>query len=188
MSEIITIDPRRIKAERAACINFTTEELEAGLPEKHREAERIWETTLMEAIGADGPKSVTEAINTLKLQRDTAWRELREIREAIKADENESTADEVRSLVAKFDIARRTLEDHGPKGHNVTNQQYVDLRASFIEVVTALLELEKITSRHVQWTARGKELRSLHERLEKFEVVVNKYKGPAPTTAGKVGE
>lgn len=36
-----------------------------------------------------------------RLQRDTAWRELREIREAIKADENESTADEVRSLIVK---------------------------------------------------------------------------------------
>lgn len=44
-----------------------------------------------------------------RAQRDTAWQELREIREAIKADENESTADEVRSLVSKRDEYRVRL-------------------------------------------------------------------------------
>lgn len=46
-------------------------------------------------------------------QRDTAWQELREIREAIKADENESTADEVRSLVAERDELLAVLIDAG---------------------------------------------------------------------------
>jgi hypothetical protein len=67
-------------------------------------------------------------LETFESQRDTAWAELREIREAIKADENESTADMVRFRMAELFMARRTLEDHGPEGHNVTNQQYVELR------------------------------------------------------------
>ena len=43
--------------------------------------------------------------------RDNAWQELREIREAIKADENESTADEVRSLVHQRDRLVLALEE-----------------------------------------------------------------------------
>lgn len=79
-------------------------------------------------------------------QRDTAWQELREIQEAIKADENESTADEVRSLVAKYDAAHRTLEDHGPEGHCVTNQQHVDLRFKWFEMKDRLSALEEIST------------------------------------------
>jgi hypothetical protein len=41
----------------------------------------------------------------------TAWEELREIREAIKADENESTADEVRSLVKQRDELLAALKE-----------------------------------------------------------------------------
>jgi len=67
-------------------------------------------------------------------QRDTAWKELHEIREAINADALESTADEVKSLVSKYNAARRTLEDHGPEGHNCTNQQFTDLRKELDEI------------------------------------------------------
>ena len=138
MSEIITIDPRRIKAERAACIGFTTEELEDGLPGKYREAACVWEKTHIQAV--------VESIEAIRIQRDTALRELRDIREAIKANENESTADEVKRLVAKYDTARRTLEDHGPEGHNVKNQQYVDLRFKWIEMKERLAALEDIAT------------------------------------------
>lgn len=39
-------------------------------------------------------------------QRDTAWSELREIRTAINADDNESTSDEVRRVVHERDELR----------------------------------------------------------------------------------
>ncbi len=69
----------------------------------HRNAEITWEKTMMQAVGEDGPKSVVEAIEAIKAERDTAWRELREIREAISANPEESTADEVRRVVAERD-------------------------------------------------------------------------------------
>ena len=50
----------------------------------------------------------------LKQQRDTAWSELREIREAIKANHEESTADEVRRVVTQRDkllSAAKNLRD-----------------------------------------------------------------------------
>lgn len=38
--------------------------------ERARAAERTWETTMMKAIGEDGPRSVSEAIAKLEKQRD----------------------------------------------------------------------------------------------------------------------
>jgi hypothetical protein len=54
----------------------------------------------MEAVGEDGPGDVVKAIDAIKAERDNAWQELREIREAISANPEESTADEVRRVVA----------------------------------------------------------------------------------------
>lgn len=75
--------------------------------EKQRDAsisaERAWETAMMNAVGEDGPGSVVEAIDAIKLQRDTAWRELAAIRKAINAHPEESTLDEVRRVVAQRD-------------------------------------------------------------------------------------
>ena len=76
----------------------------------HRNAEITWEQTMMQAVGEDGPKSVVEAIDTIKAERDTAWRELREIREAISANPEESTADEVRRFVVERDALAAQVE------------------------------------------------------------------------------
>jgi hypothetical protein len=76
----------------------------------HRNAEITWEQTMMQAVGEDGPKSVVEAIETIKAERDTAWCELREIREAISANPEESTADEVRRVVAERDALAAQVE------------------------------------------------------------------------------
>lgn len=65
------------------------------------DAERMWEELMMELVGEDGPKSVREAIERLKGQRDAAFAELKEIRAWINADENESTFDEVQRLMIK---------------------------------------------------------------------------------------
>ena len=79
-----------------------------------------------------------DELEALEKQRDTAWKELREIREAIKADENESTGDMVRFRMAELTMARHVLEDHGPEGHNVTNQQYVEMRTGVDRVKKSL--------------------------------------------------
>lgn len=42
----------------------------AALLETFGKTERLWETMMMAAIGEDGPRSVTLAINHLKQQRD----------------------------------------------------------------------------------------------------------------------
>jgi hypothetical protein len=44
------------------------------------------------------------------------------------------------------DSARRTLEDHGPEGHNVTNQQYLHTVEQFIELRTRLTALEELAT------------------------------------------
>lgn len=43
----------------------------------------------------------TSELQDLKAERDTAWAELKEIREAIQANPEESTADEVRRVIAQ---------------------------------------------------------------------------------------
>lgn len=40
------------------------------------------------------------------------------------------------------DFARRTLDDHGPEGHNVTNQQFVELRNQNTRLHSALYQAE----------------------------------------------
>ena len=61
---------------------------------------RTWEIAMMKAVGEDGVGSVVEAIDMLKLQRDTAWRELSAIRKLIGANPDESTFDEVQRVVS----------------------------------------------------------------------------------------
>ena len=70
---------RRIVACFNACAGFSTEVLEDAISEGRG------------------------VIRALQLQRDVAWEEAREIREAIKANPEESTADEVRRVVAQRD-------------------------------------------------------------------------------------
>lgn len=47
--------------------------------EMHRDAEIMWEKTMMQAVGEDGPKSVVEAIDKIKAERDALASELREM-------------------------------------------------------------------------------------------------------------
>ena len=49
-------------------------------------------------------------LEKLEDQRNTAWKELRDIRLAINADESESTADEVRRVVAQRDELLEVLQ------------------------------------------------------------------------------
>src|SRR6185369_6295536 len=58
----------RIVAAVNACRGYLTEMLENGIIEAESDANRKWETTMMEAIGEDGYKSVAEAIAMLKEQ------------------------------------------------------------------------------------------------------------------------
>lgn len=41
----------------------------------HRNAEITWEKTMMQAVGEDGPKSVVEAIDKIKAERDSIMQE-----------------------------------------------------------------------------------------------------------------
>lgn len=51
--------------------------------------------------GGWSAKGISDYAKNLERQRDVAWKELREIREALGANPEESTADEVRSIVAQ---------------------------------------------------------------------------------------
>lgn len=53
----------------------------------------------------------TPDVNTVIAQRNAAWEELREIRKAINANPEESTADEIRSFVAKAERNEKSLSD-----------------------------------------------------------------------------
>lgn len=77
----------------------------------HRNAEIMWEKTMMQAVGEDGPKSVVEAIDKIKAERDNAWAELREIRWDINANPEESTADEVRRVIAGRDALTEAITE-----------------------------------------------------------------------------
>lgn len=48
--------------------------------------ERVWETTMMEACGEDGPASVAAEIKALRAQRDTAMESLRQQLSALAAE------------------------------------------------------------------------------------------------------
>lgn len=64
------------------------------------------------AGGGEDPQKVSNLV----AERDNAWRELREIREALKANPEESTADEVRALVKRcetLDSLMRSGEQRG---------------------------------------------------------------------------
>lgn len=49
-------------------------------------------------------------------------------------------------LTEQRDKYKHLLEDHGPEGHNVTNQQLVDLRYKWIELKDRLTALEEIAT------------------------------------------
>lgn len=63
----------RDKLNRHSCSSVIEyiEELEKRV-DMHRQAEMLWETTMMKLVGEDGISSVTEAINKILHQRDKA--------------------------------------------------------------------------------------------------------------------
>lgn len=71
------------------------------LANAHKNACIAWEQMMMELVGEDGAASVRQAIELLKAQRDAAFGELKEIRDYVGANENESTFDEVVRLTTK---------------------------------------------------------------------------------------
>ena len=86
-------------------IDSLTQQLDAA-----RNCERVWETSMMGAVGEDGPGDVVKAIDSIKQQRDefeeqrdAAWAEIRRIRVAIGADMEESTADEAERVKQQSD-------------------------------------------------------------------------------------
>ena len=49
-------------------------------------------------------------------------------------------------LTEQRDKYKRILEDHGPEGHNVTNQQYCEVRSELIALRARLTALEEIAT------------------------------------------
>lgn len=125
-----------------------------------------------------------------RTQRDTAWRELREIREAIKADENESTADEVRSLVAKNDKLQKIVDEK--KILKRIDSLYE--RLTELEEIATAVEADIDTGRPLEYNVehlRDELIRARKELgilPEQEQTTTLGFKGPAPITAGKVGE
>jgi len=54
---------------------------------------------------------IKQSIEKLIEQRNTAWAELREIRDTISADREEATADEVRRVIVQHDIVQARLRE-----------------------------------------------------------------------------
>jgi hypothetical protein len=97
---------------------FITFDLEDGLPEvsftlKPNDAERFM------AFMAE--------CNRYMKQRDTAWVELRKIREAIKANPEESTFDEVVKVVSQGDELLTLVKG----AHSKQNSEYLTLLAKY---------------------------------------------------------
>lgn len=118
----------------------------------HRNAEITWEKTMMQAVGEDGPKSVVEAIEAIKAERDNAWQELREIREAISANPEESTVDEVRRVVHQLGTAQSMHVDnvrHAWESRNCGSCEELaekhDALAAQVEVLREAWEAVKAT-------------------------------------------
>lgn len=86
--------------------------------ESLRNAERIWESAMMNAVGEDGPASVVEAIESLKLQRDTAWRELLEVRKFAGAKDGESAIEAIKRVISS--VAEEKLrKDRAREGESL---------------------------------------------------------------------
>lgn len=84
---------RRIVACVNACAGISTENLEDNKPL------------------AEGLRGLNERIRQAEQQRDTAWQELREIRQQINANPEEATTDEAARVVAQRDKLLATLKE-----------------------------------------------------------------------------
>ncbi|MEH3814888.1 hypothetical protein POX03_00510 [Enterobacter roggenkampii] len=73
--------------------------------------ERVWETTMMEACGEDGPASVAAEIKALRAQRDTAMESLRQQLSAL-AGSGEEWSD-IEEYMQKWDAERASAAGKG---------------------------------------------------------------------------
>jgi transcriptional regulator with XRE-family HTH domain len=106
---IITRVIRRDLCENA-CEGIDSDTLKGGKIREYRNAELIWETTMMDLVGEDGPRSVAQAINKLKKNRS-------ELLEALKAIVDEVDDYEMDSeLERKLQAAREAIGKGGPHG------------------------------------------------------------------------
>lgn len=134
-----------------------------------------------------------EHADKIQAERDNAWQELREIREAIGANPEESTADEVRRVVAERDKAlAQSAEDFGDGYYDgfidgAKHQDDVDLNTKTLSGIAAIsdeamrcseiAEGEKskrvgIVSRQ-ELTAKNTELVAQVEALTGADVILN---------------
>ncbi len=79
--------------------------------------ERVWETTMMEACGEDGPASVAAEIAALRAQRDTALESLRQQLAAVVA-ENACLKDRAKLIIG---IIANTCNDYCMCGDAMKN-------------------------------------------------------------------
>lgn len=87
-------------AERLDCTTAALRET-AKQRDAHHEAEKIWEKTMMEACGEDGPASVAGEIKALREKRDLALASVREQRDQLAAD-NVARAEIIGQLVWQY--------------------------------------------------------------------------------------
>lgn len=89
----------------------------------HRNAEITWEKTMMQAVGEDGPKSVVEAIDKIKAERDSIMQE---------AKIHASELDTQKSIVVEL-CGLLELRVHDYHCINKAKQAIQEIRAQAVE-------------------------------------------------------
>lgn len=105
-------DARRIVACVNYCESLDTDGMESAV-----------------SIGETASKTINRMIEKeleLTAQRKTAWQELHEIRESIQANQEESTADEVRRVIAQRDKLAATLADYTLTLQTIAQGKYAE--------------------------------------------------------------
>lgn len=119
-------------------VRLLTEQLEVSIS-----AERVWETTMMEACGEDGPASVAAEIKSLREQRDAVVVESAQFKTAIKAlsataEECELNGDELRYVVGTDEFEHLTdLLDETPTTSSAIDALREEAKSEVIEWLDA---------------------------------------------------
>ena len=108
-------DARRIVAAVNACAGMPTDDLEEMVKQ------------------GGNVRVLADFANDLLQQRDTAWQELREIRQQINANPEEATTDEAARVVAQRDKLLAELEPFALRGE-ISAQLIANARAAIAEV------------------------------------------------------
>lgn len=107
-------------------------------------------------------------IEKLTAERDVAWQELREIREAISANPEESTADEARRVVSQKENLHSAIgQFQGQSNH--WHQHSQQLTAQNAELVAQVERLNNFSNERI---ARAAALRSVIEKVLSCEELV----------------